>query len=78
MDAVPSDINGTNNAEIEETKGPAKSETDNLKTHENTNHVKNGNIEDENQNKTYHEKVEQESRKIPQGGVTNNLPFCQD
>jgi len=67
LDAVPSDINGTSNAEIEETKGHVKSETDNLKTHENTNHVKNGNIEDENQNKTYHEKVEQESRKIPQG-----------
>jgi hypothetical protein len=69
LEGTVSDPAVTDTAEIEGNKGHPKLEIDNMdiKIQANTNHDKNGSVEeDENQNKPNHEKLEQESRKIPQ------------
>ena len=68
MDGVGSDIAATDNAQTEASKAYAKPETDTIKIQENPNH-ENGAIEDDENQKTNHEKLEQESRKMPQGNL---------
>ena len=70
MAGAAADPAGTDNSEIDPSKEPATPQTDttDIKNQEETNHDKNGILEeDEIQTKTNHGKAEQESKKLPQG-----------